>query len=88
MNNNGNGHTAPEEQIPAGLVKLSEAAIKKQIAINEAIEFLRMREAFFLRAFNGSVMDPDMIKKRIYDIKDAWTEVETLLNTITTPYLD
>lgn len=84
---NSNSH-APEERIPNGLKELSNIAIKKQIAVNEAIELAHLKASHFLRAFNGSVMDPEMIKERAQALMDANKEVAALLSTITTPYLD
>ena len=76
------------EPTPEGLKALSAVAIEKQLNINERAEVLQLRMSHFLRAFNGSVMDPRVIKERLEAVRVAWDQLDHLLSTIDKPYID
>jgi hypothetical protein len=77
-----------ENGLPSELKELSTIAIKKQIHVNESLENVHHLDAQFLRVFNGSVMDAEMIKQRAEVVINAMHDAIKLLETITKPYLD
>lgn len=57
------------ETLPKELKELSAVAIKRQLELNELWERTHLTGTHFFRAFNGSVMDPEMIVERAAQMK-------------------
>lgn len=74
-----------ENGVPSGLKELSSVAIKRQIELNELWERTHLVGTHFFRAFNGSVMDPEMIRERALAVQVMADQLSKELKKISDP---